>query len=231
MRCSWPNSSSEAPERSDDRLHTRPYYAHAICESTPPPTTIRKCLDRGALQPGVVIPSRVLLTAARRHRPKAQKLHRARVDTGMFDRATCTAALVPFWGETPTPPSPFLETRDRQGNPRCGIGGGAASAAAAAQAGSLLPPMQPLVGGSDAPPPPASAQPQQAHPGSSPRTALPGSRSLCTLHHARHLPPVRKHMHHMSAPPDACLQSVRACPAHLGRPPAHPSRRSKTEIQ
>jgi hypothetical protein len=103
-------------------------------------------------------------------------------------------------------------------DPRRGIGGGAASAAATAQAGSLLPPMQPLVSGSDPSPPPSSAQPQQAHPGCSLGTALPGSRSLCTLRHARHLPPARKHMRCMSAPPDACLQSVRSCPARLGRP-------------
>ena len=99
MRCSWPISPSEAPKRSDGRLHTRPFHVHAICESAPPPTTIRKCLDRCALQPGVVIPSRLLLTASRRHHPKTLKLHRTRADTGLFERATCTATLAPFRGE------------------------------------------------------------------------------------------------------------------------------------
>ena len=76
----------------------RPLNAHAAFESAPPPTTIRTCLA-GALLPGVVIPSRDLLAAARRYRPRAQKLYRARNDTGMFERAPSAEAHAPFRGE------------------------------------------------------------------------------------------------------------------------------------
>ena len=61
-------------------------------------------------------------------------------------------------------------------------------------------------------------QAQQARSGCSPGTALPGSRPLCTLRHAHRPPPVRKHAQHLSAPTDACLQSIRACLARLGSP-------------
>jgi hypothetical protein len=107
-----PNALFEAPKRSDGQHHTRPVHAHATCGSAPPPTTVRTCLDRGALLPGVVIPSRVLLAAARRYRPKAQKLHRARVDTGLFDRAPCTATPVPFRGEAGTAGPLWMLPRD-----------------------------------------------------------------------------------------------------------------------
>jgi hypothetical protein len=142
----------------------------------------------------------------------AQSTHRHRY----IQESTLYCSTCPVPGRSRPSPHPREKgsgeessTRDR----------GPASDAAATQAGSLLPPMLTLVGGSDAPPPPASAQPQQAHPGCSPGTALPGSRPLCTLRHARHLQPTRKHTHHLSTPPDACLQSVRARLARLGRPP------------
>ena len=158
MRCSWPISPSEAPKRNDGRHHTRPVHAHATCESAPPPTTIR---TRGALLPGVVIPSLVLLAAARRYRTAAQKLHRARGDASMFERAPSAEAHAPLRAKAEPHGSPWSETRIPEGNPRCGIRGGTASAAAAAQAGSLPPFRQLLLGGSDAPPPPASAKPPE----------------------------------------------------------------------
>jgi hypothetical protein len=131
MRCSWPISPSEAPKRSDGRLHTRPFHAHATCGSAPPPTTIRTCLDRGALQPVIVIPSRVLLAAARRYRPKAQKLHRSRANTGMFERAPCTATLAPFRGEADPHHPPFR---------RSGIGRGILAVGSAGVPPVPLPP-------------------------------------------------------------------------------------------
>ena len=148
---------SEAPKRNDGRHHTRPVHAHATCESAPPPITIRTCHDRGALLPGVSIPSCVLLVAARRYRPKAQKPHRARADIVELGRAPCIAARAPFRREA-QPPALLPETLDRAENPCREAGGGTAQAAAATQADLRLPPMQPLVCGSHPPPPPASAQ-------------------------------------------------------------------------
>ena len=106
MRCSWQISPSEAPKRDDGWHHTHSCHAHATCESATRPTTIRTCLNRGAWLTGVVIPPRVLLVAARRYRPKTQKLHRARADADMFERAPCAATLAPFRREAELHGSP-----------------------------------------------------------------------------------------------------------------------------